>query len=66
MKKLCIAYCFALLFYMSEALASEAGMPQLNTEYWASQIFWLILYNCLQSKIDFRQSRRLPHAQALC
>tara|TARA_Y100000590_G_scaffold172219_1_gene196984 strand:+ start:299 stop:832 length:534 start_codon:yes stop_codon:yes gene_type:complete len=28
---------------MSEALASEAGMPQLNTEYWASQIFWLIL-----------------------
>ncbi len=43
MKKLCIAYCFALLFYMSEALASEAGMPQLNTEYWASQIFWLIL-----------------------
>ena len=26
-----------------KAFASEEGMPQLNPEYWASQIFWLIL-----------------------
>jgi len=24
-------------------LGSEPGMPQLNTEYWAAQIFWLII-----------------------
>jgi len=28
---------------MNRAFGSEAGMPQLNPEYWASQIFWLIL-----------------------
>ena len=25
------------------AIAAEAGMPQLNPEYWASQTFWLIV-----------------------
>ena len=29
--------------HANQALGSEVGMPQLNTEYWASQIFWLIL-----------------------
>ena len=24
--------------------AAEAGMPQLNPEYWFSQIFWLIIF----------------------
>jgi len=24
-------------------LGSEAGMPQLNPEFWASQVFWLVL-----------------------
>ena len=28
---------------MNLALGSEPGMPQLNTEYWAAQIFWLII-----------------------
>ena len=28
---------------MSYLLAAEAGMPQLDPTYWASQIFWLIL-----------------------
>ena len=33
---------FSFLFY-KEAFASEEGMPQLNTEFWISQIFWLTL-----------------------
>jgi len=33
---------FSLLF-SRKALSSEEGMPQLNPEFWASQIFWLIL-----------------------
>ena len=32
----------SFLFY-KEALASEVGMPQLNPEFWISQIFWLTL-----------------------
>jgi F-type H+-transporting ATPase subunit b len=32
----------SFLFY-KEALASEGGMPQLNPEFWISQIFWLTL-----------------------
>tara|TARA_Y100000590_G_scaffold204066_1_gene231478 strand:+ start:62 stop:640 length:579 start_codon:yes stop_codon:yes gene_type:complete len=43
MKKLCIALCFASVFYVNESLGSEAGMPQLNPEFWSAQIFWLIL-----------------------
>ena len=43
MKKLCIALCFASVFYVSESFGSEAGMPQLNPEFWSAQIFWLIL-----------------------
>ena len=27
----------------SECLAAEEGMPQLNPDYWVSQIFWVIL-----------------------
>ncbi len=43
MKKLCIALCIAFVFYGNEAQSSEAGMPQLNPEFWAAQAFWLIL-----------------------
>jgi len=43
MKKLCIALCFALVFYMNEAYGSDAGMPQLNPKFWTAQVFWLIL-----------------------
>jgi len=31
------------VFFNTNAFAAEAGMPQLNPEYWASQGFWLIL-----------------------
>ena len=43
MKKLCIALCFASVFYVNDTFGSEAGMPQLNPEFWSAQIFWLIL-----------------------
>jgi len=43
MKKLCIALCIASVFYINEAFGSDTGMPQLNPEFWAAQVFWLIL-----------------------
>ena len=33
----------ALLAIQNELFAAEAGMPQLDPKYWASQAFWLIL-----------------------
>ena len=32
-----------ILVIQNDLLAAEAGMPQLNPKYWASQAFWLIL-----------------------
>ena len=43
MKKFCIALCIASVFYVNEAFGSDSGMPQLDPEFWASQVFWLIL-----------------------
>ena len=43
MKNLCFALCIALIVNTNRVFASEAGMPQLNPEFWAAQIFWLIL-----------------------
>ena len=43
MKNFCFAVCIASLVYINRAFGSEAGMPQLNPEFWAAQIFWLIL-----------------------
>ena len=43
MKSFCFALCIAMVFYKVQAFGSEAGMPQLNPKFWASQIFWLIL-----------------------
>ena len=43
MKNLRFALCIVLLLSTSQALGAEVGMPQLNPEFWASQIFWLIL-----------------------
>ena len=43
MKNFCLALCIALVVYANRVLGSEAGMPQLNPEFWAAQIFWLIL-----------------------
>jgi len=43
MKKLYFALCIAVIFFTDKSFGSEAGMPQLNPEFWASQIFWLVL-----------------------
>ena len=43
MRNFCFALCIALVVCINQAFGSESGMPQLNTEYWTAQIFWLIL-----------------------
>ena len=43
MKNFCFALCIALIVCVNQAFGSEAGMPQLNPEFWLAQIFWLIL-----------------------
>ena len=43
MKNFCFAFCIALFLSINQALGAEAGMPQLNTEFWTAQIFWLII-----------------------
>ena len=43
MKNFCFAFCIAIILYTKDAFGSEAGMPQLNTEFWSAQIFWLII-----------------------
>ena len=43
MKNLYFALCLVLLFNTNQAFGVEKGMPQLNPEFWASQIFWLLL-----------------------
>ena len=43
MKNLCFALFIALVFNINLAFGAERGMPQLNPEFWISQIFWLIL-----------------------
>jgi len=41
MKSICFAICIASIVYANQVLGSEAGMPQLNPEFWTAQIFWL-------------------------
>ena len=38
-----INYIIAVLAIQNNLFAAEAGMPQLDPKYWASQAFWLIL-----------------------
>jgi len=43
-KKIYFQLIFFSFFYKIEAFSAESGgMPQLNPEFWISQIFWLIL-----------------------
>ena len=41
--KLFFLFFIALKAISIELFAAEAGMPQLDPQYWASQAFWLIL-----------------------
>ena len=43
MKNFCFALCIALILYANQVFGSEAGMPQLDPEFWTAQVFWLIL-----------------------
>ena len=43
MKNLCFASCMVLALNINQAFGAEVGMPQLDPEFWTSQIFWLIL-----------------------
>ena len=43
-KKIFFQFIFFNFFYVKEVFAAESGgMPQLNPEFWVSQIFWLTL-----------------------
>ena len=43
-KKIFFQSIFFNFFFLKEVFAAESGgMPQLNPEFWVSQIFWLIL-----------------------
>ena len=39
----CFSFIIAFLAMQNNLFAAEAGMPQLDPKYWASQAFWLIL-----------------------
>jgi len=45
MKNFCFALFLAVIFFfnINPVSGAEKGMPQLNTEFWTAQIFWLIL-----------------------
>ena len=43
MNKFYAALSIAYAFNLNWAFGAEGGMPQLNPEFWAAQIFWLIL-----------------------
>ena len=43
MKNLYFASCIVFILNTNQAFGAKGGMPQLNTEFWASQIFWLIV-----------------------
>jgi len=43
MKSFCSALSLAITLCANQAFGSEAGMPQLNPEFWLSQIFWLVV-----------------------
>ena len=35
--------CILLALSTNQSFGADKGMPQLNTEFWSSQVFWLIL-----------------------
>ena len=77
-KKIYLHLIFLSFFFIKEAFAAESGgMPQLNPEFWVSQIFWLtltfgILYLVLSklilpkisSNLEFRKSQISDNIEA--
>ena len=77
-KKIFFQLIFFNLFFLKEVFAAESGgMPQLNPEFWVSQIFWLtitfgILYLVLSklilpkisANLEFRKSQISDNIEA--
>ena len=77
-KKIFFQFIFFNFFFIKEVFAAESGgMPQLNPEFWVSQIFWLIitfgiLYVVLSkiilpkinSNLELRKSKILDNIEA--
>jgi F-type H+-transporting ATPase subunit b len=77
-KKIFFQSIFLSFLFLMEAFAAESGgMPQLNTEFWISQIFWLtitfgILYLVLSkfilpkisANLEIRKSQILDNIEA--
>ena len=68
---------FSFLFFMEAFAAESGGMPQLNPEFWVSQIFWLtvtfgIMYVVLSklilpkisANLEIRKSQILENIEA--
>ena len=43
MRNVCFVTCMVFVLNTNQAFGAEGGMPQLNPDYWFSQIFWVIL-----------------------
>ena len=43
MKKFWVLLSVSVLFSTNMAIGAEGGMPQLNPEFWPSQIFWIFI-----------------------
>ena len=43
MFRTCLIFIGLFTFYWSKCYGAEEGMPQLNPDFWVSQIFWLFL-----------------------
>ena len=43
MKKFWVLLFMSVLFSANLAIGAEGGMPQLNPEFWPSQIFWVVI-----------------------
>lgn len=77
-KKIFFQFIFLSFLFLIKAFAAESGgMPQLNTEFWASQIFWLtitfgVLYIVLSklilpkisNNLEIRKSQILENIEA--
>ena len=37
---------FVLSLFLGKEVMAKEGMPQLNPEFWLSQIFWLVIFFC--------------------
>ena len=51
----------ALVAINTDLYTAEAGMPQLDPTYWASQAFWLVLIFAILTCIYLNDALNLHH-----